>query len=107
MREIISSDGKVTLVITEIHNESYNWLGKFIENQYEVYSTSFDVRKTDFEETKVGMGVFEREVIECTVGRVGYSLFTIKPSQMSGKVKLEFQRPDGQILKGEVTVLFQ
>ncbi|MDI6766586.1 MAG: hypothetical protein QME52_07165 [Bacteroidota bacterium] len=89
-----TSDGKVILTIYE---RSY-WV--------KLYSRSFNVKKTDFQKTKVGMSAFEREVILCSIGRITYSSFTRWPYKMTGKVDLEFQRPDGQILTGSETVSF-
>lgn len=101
-----TSDGKVSLTISETRREWSSWRSGFIETEEELYSIAFSVKKTDFRKTKVGMGAFEHEVILYPIGRVTYSSFRRKPSEMTGKVKIEFQRPDGRILKGEETVFF-
>lgn len=103
-----TSDGKVTLTIT--------WtLHEFVE--VELYSKTFTVQKTDFQRAKVGIGAFEHEVIAYTIGRIPYSSFAGKSKKEfdyfverglagSGEVKVEFQRPDGVILKGNETIYF-
>ena len=101
-----TSDGKVTLTIYETDIEWSFWRSEFIETEVKLYSASFNVKKQDFRKTKVGIGAFEHEVILCPVGRIEYSSFTKRPSKMTGKVKLEFQRPDGRVLKGEGTIIF-
>ena len=101
-----TSDGKVTLTIYETYSRWSSWSSKFIERDLPLYSRSFNVKKTDFRKTKVGMGAFEHEVILYPIGRIKYSSFNRKPSEMTGKVKLIFQTPGGRILKGEERVSF-
>jgi len=100
-----TSSGKVYLTISESHSE---WSGSdFVETNVELYSVSFNVVKTDFQKTKVGTAAFEHVVILCSFGRITYSSFTRKPSEMTGKVKIEFH-PDGagSVLTGSSTVIF-
>ncbi len=99
-----TSEGKVSLTISEAHSKWFSWSFEFIET--ELYSMSFNVKKTDFRKAKMGIGASEREVILCPIGRIVYSSFSRKPSEMTGKVKMIFQRPDGRILKGEERVFF-
>lgn len=101
-----TSNGKVNLIISETYRDYQSWNYKSIEKEIELFSISFDIKKTDFQKAKVGMGMFEREAILYPIGRIPYSLFKRKPSEMTGKIKLEFQIPDSQIFKGEETITF-
>ncbi len=101
-----TSDGTVFLTITETHTEWNTRVSKFIEIEEKLYSKTISVKKTDFRKAKVGTGAFEHEVILYLIGRVDYSSLTKKPSEMSGKVKVEFQMPNGKLLKGETTIFF-
>ena len=101
-----TSDGKVYLTISETHSE---WSGSdFVEIKDELYSASFNVVKTDFQKTKVGLGAFEHEVILCSLGRIAYSSLRGFKTSTTGEVEVEFLRSDGVggVLRGSETVFF-
>ena len=101
-----TSDGTVTLTITQtrwaVDPHSY----QPTEADVFLYTTNFKVRKSDFQRTKVGIGAFKRDAILYPVGRITYSTFDKYPSELTGKVKLWFQTADGRPLRGEGTVIF-
>jgi hypothetical protein len=99
--KMTTSNGNITLTISETRNSYY-----FGIYEVKLYSTSFNVKKTDFKKANVGRGAFKHKVILCSIGRIAYSSFMNRPNAATGKVKLEFQRSDGQILKGEKAVFF-
>jgi len=101
-----TSDGEVTLTIFETHNEFSYTTYEIINRDEELFMASLNVKKADFYKTKVGMGAFEHDAIIFSFGRIPYSAFLRKPSEMSGKVKLEFRTPDGRVLEGEETIIF-
>ncbi|MGB9678261.1 MAG: hypothetical protein ACPLZ9_06560 [Candidatus Ratteibacteria bacterium] len=101
-----TSDGWVTLTISEIHSEWSSLKSDFVDTEITLYSSSFEVKKNNFQKTKVGVGAFEHEVILCPIGRIDYSSFRKKPSETTGKVKIEFQTPNAHIYKGEDTIFF-
>ena len=101
-----TSDGSVTITVSETISKWSSTNDDYIEKDHVLYSTTIGAKKTDFRKTKIGMGAFERDAIIFPVGRIEYSLFRSNPSETTGKVKIEFQRPDGKILKGEDSIFF-
>ena len=101
-----TSDGRATLIISET---KLDWDSQYFENierESVLYSNSFVIQKNNFCLTKVGIGAFEHNVILYSFGRIAYSSFRKQPTEMFGKIKLIFQKPDGQIIEGEDSVLF-
>lgn len=97
-----TSDGSVTLTIVPEDRDCWACYG-------DLYNMSYTVKKTNFQKAKVGIGAFEHEVILCSIGRIPYSSFQLYylPEEVrTGEVKLEFQRPDGKILKGKSVIFF-
>jgi DNA-directed RNA polymerase alpha subunit len=101
-----TADGGVTLTISETHTEYSSWDYKEIRHDVILYSTSYNVQKSDFKKTTVGLGAFQHEVILCPVGRVTYSSFEIRPTQFTGKAVIEFKTHSGQVLRGEESIFF-
>ena len=101
-----TSDGYVTLTISETHSEWSSLTSEYIDTEITLYSASFEVKKTNFQKAKVGVGAFEHEVILCSLGRIDYSSFRKRPSEISGKVKIEFQTHNALRYKGEDTIFF-
>ncbi len=101
-----TSDGTVTLVITQtrISLDPNNYRTR--ETDEVLYSTSFRVRKNDFRRTKIGLGAFARDGTLYPVGRITYSAFSKYPSELTGKVRMWFQTADGRTLEGEGSVIF-
>jgi len=94
-----TANGTVDLTIYEAFESNGNKIGLF--------SKSFDVKKTDFKKVKFGTGVWEHKEILYPVGRIAYSSFVMKPSVMTGIIKLSFKvAPYGDVLNGEKTIIF-
>ena len=97
-----TSDGSVTLTIVPEDHDCW-------ANYGDLYTMSYNVKKTNFQKAKVGVGAFEHEVILCSIGRIPYSSFQLYylPEEVrTGEVNIEFQRPDGKILKGKSVIFF-
>lgn len=75
---------------------------------YTLYEKTFSVDKSDFHNTTVGSGAFERKRILCSFGRIPYSSFNTYPSGdfPSGDVIVEFTTENGQVLTGSDTILY-
>lgn len=104
--EETTADGTVTLFISETRKEKDYWSDESTEKEVDLYSIEFDINKTDFHKAKIGQGAFEHTAIIYSMGRIKYSLFTEQPSEMYGKVRIAFQTPDRQMLRGEDTISF-
>jgi hypothetical protein len=101
-----TSDGTATVTISETHSEWNDWRSEFVETEEKLFLKSFTVNKTDFQMAKVGMGAFEHKQLLYSFGRITYSSFYKEPSEMTGKIVLEFRTPSGQILKGDEIIIF-
>jgi len=103
-RALTVSDGIVKLSIVETKNV---WReGEIKTLEHELFTLKRTVKKGDFWEAKLGRGVFERDSIIYTFERMTYSSFNREPTEMSGKVIIEFKTPDGRVLKGEDSIFF-
>ncbi len=101
-----TSDGTVSLRITQTRIAVDPHSFQTRQTDEHLYSTDFKVKKKEFRKTKVGLGAFERDVILYAVGRIPYSSFAKRPSEPIGKVSLWFQTPDNRPLQGEGTIIF-
>jgi len=108
---LADSNGQPTTASGKIN---INILGKtsFDDKDYELFSRSYDVSISDFRETKVGRGSFERKVILYSFGRIPYLYLNVDPQRMyseklitsRGKVIIEFETQSGRKLSGEDTI---
>lgn len=97
-----TSDGEGRINILEVYpNRAPGPASEFI-----LYSAKFTSQKELFERASVGRGAFEHEAILLSLGRVSYPEFPLKPKSKYGKVQIDFQRPDGKVLKGEAEIIF-
>ena len=91
-----TSDGEGKIRIIEI----YHYQKSSSDLELMIYAAKFKITKEAFLKTRIGEGAFEHEAILFSLGRVPYSEFPLKPKSMYGKVQIDFQRPDGKVLKG-------
>jgi len=72
------------------------------------YLKFIDIKKKNFQFTKVGIGAFEREALIYPVGRIPFSEFApLFKDDDTGILKIEFETPDGKVFKGEETFYFK
>jgi len=100
-----TSDGNVELTISETVY-SYSRYSGSSESERVLYFATLDIKSTDFQRGKVGIGAFERDAVLYLLGRIPYSWFSRWPSESSGKVHILFQTPSGEVLEGEDFVIF-
>lgn len=98
-----TADGEMKLEIFEIHYDYYH-IPAYFDSL--LFSLAISVKKSFFSKTKVGIGAFEHEVIMLYIGRIPYSNFSKPPSEMSGKVRVNFITNDGRSLYGEEIIYF-
>ena len=97
-----TSDGEGKIKILEVYPDR----APGPASEFILYSAKFTPKKELFERARVGRGAFDHEAILLSLGRVPYSEFPLKPKSKYGKVQIDFQRPDGKILKGEAEITF-
>ena len=68
--------------------------------------TKIGVDRSSFRRAKVGMGAFEHELILLPLGRIPYQRFWHRPSELSGKVKVDFVIEGGDTIHVEDTIIF-
>jgi hypothetical protein len=100
-----TASGTLELHISETRHD-FSLYGGISERNKPLFSTRVAVPRSSFRRAKVGLGAFEHEVIMFPVGRISYSSFSKRPSEMTGKVQATFATEDGRSLKGEETIVF-
>ena len=99
-----TSDGKVTLLIFDTDNFNVSVLEKEddfmkeITESLEIYSRTYNLLKSDFYKTKVGLGSFQRDKILYSFNRIKYSDFTRTPFNSMGSIIIKFETRDAKIL---------
>jgi hypothetical protein len=105
---LADSQGAMTIASgklrVEIVETTYRHYPEKAEDQ--LFWSQFPVDRESFRRAKVGMGAFEHELILFTLGRITYDRFLRRPTEISGKVKVEFVTDDQRSLKGEETIIF-
>jgi hypothetical protein len=73
-----------------------------------LYTFDYNVSKSDFIETTLGIGAFAHESIILNIGRIPYSAMNNVPESeyAKGIVRVEFTTKDGRVLSGEESVYF-
>ena len=97
--------GTLELEISET-SHGFSRHGGMAKQNIPLFSTRIAIRRASFRRSKVGLGAFEHEVIMFSVGRIAYSSFSKRPSEMTGKAQVTFVTEDGRSLKGEETIIF-
>jgi len=97
--------GRASLTITQTTWEWDRSLGYLREQEQVLYNVTVRVDKSDFRKATVGLGLFQREVILYSFGRIPYSRFWRRPEEGIGKVRLAFHCSSG-VLEAQETVFF-
>jgi hypothetical protein len=71
-----------------------------------LYERTFTVKKSEFQQTQVGLGLFQRDAIVYLVGRIDYSFFSKYPTASTGTVGMAFTTSKGEILRGNTSIIF-
>jgi hypothetical protein len=100
-----TASGMLELEISETRHD-FSMYGGMSERNLSLFSTRMAVPRSSFRRAKVGLGAFEHEVILFPIGRISYSSFSKRPSEMTGKVQVTFITDDSRSLKGEETIIF-
>jgi|WetSurMetagenome_2_1015567.scaffolds.fasta_scaffold00054_21 hypothetical protein len=100
-----TASGTLALEIIGTHHD-FSLYSRMVKQDLTLYSTSIPISNSSFRRTKVGRGAFEHEVIMFPIGRIVYSSFIMRPSNMTGKVKVTFVTKDDRVLEGEETIFF-
>lgn len=99
--QMTTSDGRAKLSVLATY---YNIRR---EVEIELWVWAFSISKEQFKKAKVGVGPFSRDIICYSFGRITYDRFKYKvENNMRGKVRLEFETPQGRTLKSEDTFYF-
>lgn len=100
--QITTSDGVASIKVLATHPR-YN--GELI-----LLNRTVQVARNEFRKTKAGVGLFERDIVCYSLGRISYDSFEYKMDRIisqgwEGKVRLEFNA-GGKVLKSEESFSF-
>jgi len=102
-----TANGKVNIKITETRSEYNSRTYTSTERIIDIFSNTYNVTTSDFQNAEVGQGAFKRKVVLFLIGRIPYSRFRNKPeASNSGKIEIEFETSSGRKLTGSDTIFF-
>jgi tetratricopeptide (TPR) repeat protein len=92
----VASDGKMELSITDE------------DTGRNLFSISSDIKKSDFVDATLGLGLFAHKDVILNIGRIPYSSMKNVPDgeYAKGEVKVKFTTPKNKVLSGKETVYF-